>query len=74
MNLQRTAVILALAASVSGQTIEFPCDNGNVVDENPIGDSCSCANQVWISDDCKEGFFCYQDTDQTGCHIVREII
>lgn len=49
---------------------EFFCQQGDErLTEHPFGGRCACDGQLWVSEGCKEGYWCY-DTDGNGCYKV----
>ena len=48
---------------------EFSCDEGSEErEENPIG-TCACDGHLWVSQGCKEGYFCIE-REGRGCYKV----
>lgn len=57
-------------AVVRGQGV-FECDEGSEErDENPIG-TCACDGHLWVSQGCKEGYFCIE-REGKGCYKVSK--
>ena len=51
-----------------------PPDLNCTFTKNPLGDCGDCSNQIFVSEDCKESFYCteYAEEGTDGCHMVCE--
>ena len=57
-----------LALATSPSILCQPGDEGYLT-SNPLG-TCQCDGHLYVTEDCKEGFFC-ASAEGEGCYIVK---
>ena len=58
------------ALGCQGGGIDFSCPEGSEKrTEHPFNGRCACDEQLWVSEGCKEGYWCF-DTTGSGCYKV----
>lgn len=51
---------------------DFVCPEGSERrDEHPFNGRCTCDQQLWVSEECKEGYWCF-DNSGAGCYKVLQ--
>ena len=54
---------------------QIVCDKSsdNYINSNPLG-TCQCQGHLWVSESCREGFYCVGENDaQDGCYVVSTL-
>ena len=70
----KSILILLVIFAIFGATFaDDPVEGCTATNEekrskNPLG-PCTCAGQLYVTDDCLEGYYCY-DTKGNGCYKV----
>ena len=72
MNRRRILLLslVQLSLIVSGVVSQQCPDGSDYLVEHPFKGRCECDRQIWVSEMCKEGYWCIGTTGE-GCYKVR---